>query len=135
MTWYDGGKKPSQDLARGEQLSGGGVIIACEKGTLYVPGEHGGGAHLVGGAPVPDVDFEKSPGHFEEFVRAIEGGKPAQSNFPDYAVPLTETVLLGNLAVWAPGRRLEWEHGPMSVRGSNEFNAIIRPQNREGWRL
>ena len=23
------------------------------------------------------------------------------SNFPDYAGPLTETILLGNLAVWA----------------------------------
>jgi len=35
-------------------------------------------------------------------LRAIKGELPqARSNFPDYAGPLTETILLGNLAVWA----------------------------------
>ena len=34
-------------------------------------------------------------------VCAIRTGKPAMKfNFPDYAGPLTETILLGNLAVW-----------------------------------
>ena len=30
------------------------------------------------------------------------------SNFPDYAGPLIETILLGNLAVWKRGR-VEWD--------------------------
>ena len=39
---------------------------------------------------------------------AATRSKPAMSNFPDYAGPLTETILLGNLAVWKRGR-VEWD--------------------------
>ncbi len=38
----------------------------------------------------PKVEFPVSPGHFEEWVRAIRGGEPAMSNFPNYAGPLAE---------------------------------------------
>ena len=47
------------------------------------------------------VEYPASPGHFNEWINAIRGGPPATSNFPDYAGPLTEVILLGNLAVWA----------------------------------
>ena len=61
-----------------------------------------------------DVEFPRSPGHFEEWVAAIKGGAPAMSNFPDYAGPLAETVLAGNLAVWladqkGAGPKVEWD--------------------------
>lgn len=132
LTWYDGGKKPSQDYVPGVQYSGGGVIIVGTTGTLYVPSEHGDGATIVGKG-APQAEFEKSPGHFEEFINAIQGGKPATSNFPDYACPLTETVVLGNLAVWAPGERLEWDATNMSVKGRPDLDAKLKPTYREGW--
>jgi predicted dehydrogenase len=134
LVWYDGGKKPPASLVPGVQYSGGGVIIVGDKDTLYVPGEHGGGAKLVK-APPPSVDFEKSPGHFEEFIRMIEGGQAAKSNIPDYSGPLTETVLLGNLAVWAPGERLEWDSRNLKVKGRPDLDAVIRPRYRLGWEL
>ena len=34
--------------------------------------------------------------------------KPAMSNFPNYSGPLTETILLGNLAVYKRGK-VEWD--------------------------
>ena len=37
----------------------------------------------------------------------VRGGEAAMSNFPNYAGPLTETILLGNLAVWAGGKKIE----------------------------
>ena len=39
------------------------------------------------------------------------------SNFPDYAGPLTETILLGNLAVWKRGR-VEWD--PKNLKPLND---------------
>ena len=43
--------------------------------------------------------------------------KPAMSNFADVAGPLTETILLGNLAVWKRGR-VEWD--PVNLKPLND---------------
>ncbi len=88
---------------------------------------------LVGGGTIPDIKVEESPGHFAEFVRAALGGEPARANFPDYGSPLAETVLLGNLAVWANGPKVEWDAAAMQVKGTHEFDSLIRPQFRPGW--
>lgn len=80
------------------------------------------------------VTFPKSPGHFEEWVRAIRGGEPAMSNFPDYAGPLAETVLLGNLAVWA-GQRVEWDAQNMKAKNVPGLERLIKPVYRKGYTL
>jgi hypothetical protein len=116
------------------QYPGGGVIIVGDKDTLYIPSEHGGGAKLLKGSP-PKVEIDKSPGHFEELIIAIEGGKPAKSNIPDYSGPLTETVVLGNLAIWSPDHRLEYDSANMRVKGRPDLDAVIRPKYRAGWEL
>ena len=71
------------------------------------------GYKLLSGAAQPNVEFEESPGHFTD--SQCDPGRPGgQSNFPDYAGPLTETILLGNLAVWAapePGSRAKRSSG------------------------
>jgi hypothetical protein len=69
-----------------------------------------------------------------EFVRAIKGGPPAMSNFPDYAGPLTETVLLGNLAIWA-GRKIEWDAQGLRATNAPEVEPLIRPAYRKGYTL
>lgn len=135
MFWYDGTKVPSPDLAPGIKYAENGCIIVGDKATLYTPGEYGSGGVLVGGAPMPDADFEQSPGHFAEWVAAMKGSKPARSNFPDYSCLLTEMVVLGNLAVWADGPRLEWDAKKMAVKGAPEYDVLIKPAFRSGWEL
>ena len=135
LNWYDGGKKPDPALAPGVTYGGNGQVIVCEKGTIHCPNEYGTDFTLVGGGAMPEVEVEESPGHMAEFIRAAKGGKPARSNFPDYAGPLTETVLLGNLAIWANGPKLEWDARNMRVKGTNEFDSLIRPRYRSGWAL
>jgi len=132
LTWYDGSKKPPQDLAPNEKYSGGGVIIVGDKDTLYVPSEHGSGAKLLKNPP-PNVDFPKSPGHFEELIIAIETGKHAMSSIPEYSGPLTETVLLGNLAIASRGQKLEWDSKSLKVKGRPDLDSVIKPVYREGW--
>ena len=56
-------------------------------------------------------------------------------NIPDYSGPLTETVVLGNLAVWADGPKVMWDAANARVQGSREYDALIDPLYRAGWEL
>src|SRR5262249_6745406 len=135
LVWYDGGKRPPAGLCpEGKKRWSSGLLIVGEKGKLYSAGDNGGGYRLLGGVEEKEVDFERSPGHFAEWVRAIKGGKPARSNFPDYAGPLTETVLLGNLAVYA-GKKVEWDARQMKAKNAAEVEGLIKPAYRNGYSL
>jgi len=157
VKWYDGGKLPEQGLFAGYpgeqkkrddgtveekpfQTASSGVLVIGEKDTLYAPGDYcEKGFTLKSGSKPADVAFEKSPGHFQEWVRAIKGGPAARSNFPDYSGPLTETILLGNLAVWAaaaaetPGKKIEWNPASLVATNAPEVEHVVRPKYREGW--
>lgn len=133
LKWYDGGQRPDPSLAPGFTYGGNGVIVVCEKATIYSPDESNTQFMLVGGGTMPDAVVDESPGHMAEFARACLGGPPPVSNFPNYSGPLTETVLLGNLAIWADGPRLEWDARNMRVKGTNEFDALIRPAYKKGF--
>ncbi len=133
LTWYDGDRKPDPDLAPGFDFGGNGTITICEKATIYSPDADNNEYHIVGGGTMPDIQVEESPGHMAEFARAAMGGPMPVSNFPNYAGPLAETVLLGNLAIWANGPRLEWDSKRMQVKGTNEYDSLIRPSYRKGY--
>jgi len=148
LKWYDGGKRPPEELIAGSKLkekqkgmAGSGAIMVGEKGTLYAPGDYADKAELIGKDELPDVDFERSPGHFQEWIRAIKGGKPAMSNFPDYAGPLVETMLLGNLAVFAApeagtvGKKIEWDAKNLVAKNAPEVMHIVKKEYRKGWAL
>jgi hypothetical protein len=76
----------------------------------------------------------RSPGHYEEWIAACKGGPRPMSNF-DYAGPLTEIVLLGVLALRAPGRRLEWESANLKVKNAPELKRYTHIEYRSGWIL
>ncbi len=133
LTWSDGGKKPDPALVPGFELGGNGVIVICEHATIFSPNEANTEFHLVGGAPIPDIEVDESPGHMAEFMRAAAGGIEAKSNFPHYSGALTETVLLGNLAIWADGPTVQWESKTMTTKGTKEFDNLIRPAFKPGW--
>jgi len=134
LWWYDGGQKPGAELV-GEEPADSGTFVKGDAGSLYSPGDYAGEYRLIGDVSEPAVEVPQSPGHFEELIRAIETGEPAMSNFPDYAGPLTETVLLGNLAVWSGGR-VEWDPRKMQVTNDgSDLERIIRKEYPEGWGL
>lgn len=141
VSWYDGTKKPSKELFGNKDLPASGALIVGEKDTLHAEGDYCGSFKLLSGAEAPKVEFVKSPGHFEEFARAIRGGEPAKSNFPDYAGPLTETILLGNLAVWCgkgpegEGKVVQWDAASLRATNAPELDAIIKREYRSGWAL
>jgi hypothetical protein len=128
LFWYDGGKLPSVELCGGATPGkGGGCLVIGDKGRMF-------NGSLSGGAKSLDVKFPESPGHFAEWVRAIKGGEPAMSNFPNYAGPLAETVLLGNLAIWA-GQKVEWDVAAMRSTNVKGLESLIKPTYRPGYTL
>ncbi|MEI8375233.1 MAG: Gfo/Idh/MocA family oxidoreductase [Planctomycetota bacterium] len=137
--WYDGGKRPPVGLFQGRNPGGAGALLVGEKDSIFSPGDYCDHFEFISKKPVPDVPFVKSPGHFQEWVRAIKGGEPAMSNFPDYAGPLTETILLGNLAVWAAasgkGEKVEWDPKELKVKNLTGLEEIVRPVYRKGYSL
>ena len=136
--WYDGGKRPPADLLGGRDPGGSGALLVGEKGKIFAPGDYCDNFDAIG-VKVPELDFVHSPGHFAEWVRAIKGGKPAMSNFPDYAGPLTETILLGNLAVWVAnkgkGEKVEWDPKNLKVKNISGLEEIVQPTYRTGYSL
>jgi predicted dehydrogenase len=140
MWWYDGGKMPPSDLLPGVELPSSGSIMIGDKGKLFAPGDTGDVSKVYGGVDVGDVSYPVSPGawedgHWMEFINAIHGEGTTMSNFPDYAGPLTETCLVGNLAVWMDGVSFEWDSKNMKTKGVPELDPWIHPRFLNGYKL
>jgi len=141
MTWYDGGQKPPAELFGREPVTPTGVLMIGDKGKLFAKGDYCEfGYVLLEGTDVK-LEYPKVTNHFIEFAGAIKGGPAATSNFPDYAGPLTETILLGNLAVWAapdpetPGKKVEWDAKNMVATNAPELVSVVKPEYRAGYEL
>jgi predicted dehydrogenase len=139
FVWYDGGKKPSADLVKGKKLPTNGVILVGDKDTLFVPSYWGAGEFLSGATyddfkNVPETlpkkdNFDRC--HYEEWIAACKGGPKAYSNF-DNSGPLTEMVLLGNVALRA-GKKIEWDTKKLKVTNDKAANQFLTKEYRKGW--
>ncbi|MGE3313766.1 MAG: Gfo/Idh/MocA family protein [Planctomycetaceae bacterium] len=139
LTWYDGGNKPPEALLQGEKIASSGSLIVGDKGTLYTPNDYGSEYVLLpkenyADFKKPEPSLPRSPGHFKEFAVACRGGAPAMSNF-DYAGRLTETILLGNLALHVPGKKIEWDAKNLKATNAPELAHFISREYRHGWTL
>jgi hypothetical protein len=140
MTWYDGGLMPATpaEMPRGQRLPDNGVLYVGSKGKM-VHSSHGGMPQLLPGTlheqtrAIPKT-FERSPGHYEEWVQGCRRGTRPTASF-DYSGPMTETVLLGVLALRAPGTRIEWDSANLKVINAPELNQYIHTEYRKGWSL
>lgn len=138
LTWYDGGNKPPEELLMGEKMKSSGVVLVGDEGNFYTPDDYGAEYVLLPRDKFkdfkkPEQSLPRSPGHFEEFVVACKGGDPAMSNF-NYASRLTETTLLGNVAIRA-GKKLEWNPKKMEFTNAPEANKFLSRDYRDGWSL
>jgi len=143
VVWYDGGKTPPASLIKNGHLSRNGAILIGSKDTLYVPSYWGPGQFLSGarmadfrGIPqtLPrlhgaEIDFDEAQ-HLE-WLSACKGEGRALAGF-DYAGPMTEAVLLGNVAL-RTGKPISWDAENCRVSNSSEANQFIRREYRQGF--
>lgn len=140
MTWYDGGLMPPTptEMTGNQRLPDNGVLYVGSKGKMF-HGSHGGMPVLLpkelhNQAAQVAKTMERSPGHYEEWYQACRTGKMPTDSF-DYAGPMTETVLLGVLALRAPGHRLLWDSANLKVTNHPTINQFIHTEYRKGWSL
>jgi predicted dehydrogenase len=166
--WYDGGKRPTTtEFEKAEELAlsrnderkaktlrstlKSGCFVLGDKGWLLAPGDYAGSGIYMPEPELPKVEFEESPGHFVEWVNAIRGQGQAMSNFANYAGPLAETVLLGNLAVWTAagdasageeqkvkgvkGKKIEWDARNLVAKNAPEVAHIVKKEYHNGYKL
>lgn len=140
LVWYDGGKLPPESLLNGAKMQNSGALIIGDKGSLYAPGDYAEKGMTLHGVDKPSVEWVKSPGHFTEWVRSIKGGDAAVSNFADYAGPLTETILLGNLALAGAtepglGKKIEWDSKNLVATNAPEVMHIVKKEYHNGFKI
>lgn len=140
LTWYDGGKKPPAALAKQSRLSGDGCILIGTKDTLYVPSYWGPGTFSSGARTTdfgsvpqtlprfPGAEEDHDAAHHLEWLAACRGEGMTLAGF-DYAGPMTETVLLGNVAL-RTGKRIEWDSQNLRAANAPEADRFIRREYR-----
>ena len=82
----------------------------------------------------PPATLKRRSGIYGEWYEAVrEGAKPSE-HWPDCAVPLTEIVLLGCVAV-RTGEHLKWDGPNMRFTNSAAANKLVKPTYQNGWKL
>ena len=167
LHWMDGGIQPTrpEELGPNEEMGdgGNGVIFIGTKGKMMA-GTYGVNPQLL---PTSKTKETKVPqtvarvkdgedGHYAAWVEAAIAGygsekaKNLSSHF-DIAGPLTESVLMGNLAIRSydirkpkgkddfdyPGRfiKLLWDGPNMKITNFDEANQFVKRNYRDGWSL
>ncbi len=161
LIWYDGGIMPDrpEELGADEMMGNwdGGLLFEGSRGKLMADC-YGENPRLL---PTSNMNFFKNPeqkyrrieeGHYQNWVRAIKGEiKETMSDF-EIAGPLTETILIGNLALrsysmrtlkpgkkpgdWDPysfpGRKkLLWDSKTLKVTNFDEANQFVKRDYRK----
>jgi predicted dehydrogenase len=138
LTWYERGRPPAA-LFQGQQQRESGSLMIGSRGTMLTRSDYGDNNILL---PVdqfrdyqaPEATLPRSPGHHAEWLRACKGGSPAMSNFTDYAGPLTEMVLLGNVALRV-NQQINWDSANLRVTNNDQANRYLRREYRKGWNV
>jgi len=141
VSWYGGGIMPPRpdELEPGRELvgSGNGILFVGDKGKIMCAG-WGGSPRLIPETKMkayklPPKTLARSKGHHRDWIDACKGGEAASSNF-DYAGPMTEDILLGNVAL-RTGEKLFWDGPNMKATNVPQADAYIRPEYHNGWTL
>jgi predicted dehydrogenase len=140
LTWYDGGLRPMllKEMEEGMQMGSGGTLYVGDKGKILDDKILPRSLRDSYTAPAPTIP--SSPGHEEEWIRACKGGAPGGSDF-EWAGPLTETVLLGNIVLRSElkeklsGMVLEWDPEKFSFTNLPEADVFLKNEYRKGWSL
>ena len=109
-----------------------GSVLVGEKASLLIP--HIGMPRLfpTEKAAVAKIEKAAAGNHHLSWADACRGVGATMSNF-DYAGVLTETVLLGTIAIRVPDTTLRWDAAELKIAGSPAADALVRKTYRKRW--
>ena len=151
LFWYEGknadgtpSMPPPPKEMGDKKLSNTGFYMVGTDGVLYNQGDQAKNLTILpekrsqdflANKPEKTLPRSVTPGDPQkEWSIAIKNGKQFDfmSHF-DYAVPLTELCLLGDLAI-RTGKPIEWDQKKFEAVGNPEANKLIkRAEYRKGW--
>jgi predicted dehydrogenase len=148
VVWYDGGLRPPRppELETDREMGATGHLFVGDNGKILSRRLEEGVAYFL----IPEsraLEYGEPPrklprsiGHYQEWIEACKGGSPAGSNF-NWAGPLTEVVLLGNIALRPElreeltSKKLLWDGPGMRFTNSDAANRFLKRKYRDGWGL
>jgi predicted dehydrogenase len=159
IIWYDGGIRPDIPAEWGDEpLWSNGVIWEGTKGKManelynqnptLLPKSRMQEADVKAVKPTLARIENQAGGHNYHWVKACKAGygKLQLSSPFELAGPLTEMILIGNLAIRSymmmegkgkfPGRKkLNWDSSSMKITNFDPANQFVSRKYREGWKL
>ena len=139
MKWYDGGLMPPRpsELEEGRRMGEDGIYFVGDEGVI-VCGGWAGSPRIIPESKMkayqrPPKTILRVPGHHRGWIDACKSGNPVHGHF-DYSGPMTETILLGNVAL-RTGKKIHWDSPNMKATDAPDADPYIKPTFREGWGL
>ncbi|MDZ4761881.1 MAG: Gfo/Idh/MocA family oxidoreductase [Alphaproteobacteria bacterium] len=144
LTWYDGGLMPPTPVGLPPDRimePVGGVLFIGDEGML-IHDTYGAKPMLIGeeararGHGIPQTLARiagGSSGHEMNWIRAIRGEEAVSSPF-EAAAPLTETMLLGIVALRAE-HPIEYDGATGRITNAEDANILLDRAYRKGWEL
>lgn len=145
VVWLDGGLRPPRPPEVSSEAAwppwGDGGQLWVGDGGKLVADMYGRNPRLLDAkrdaelkASPPAVKYPRVENVYVEWIAACQAGTQPGSSFAGHAGPLTEMVLLGNLAVRA-GRNLELDPETGAVKNATISAEWVTPTYRQGWSL
>lgn len=137
VTWYhgDGARPPREtlgDVPQSFELPAAGSVLIGEKGTLLIPHVAMPTLFPEDAYPAEKVPQVDSVDHYVQWADACRGVGQTTSAF-DYSGPLTETVLLGTVAIRLPGAPLQWDAVNLQIPNSAAAQQLLTKSYAPGW--
>ena len=138
VTWYEGIEAPRPDDLEDKRrmYSQGGVVFKGTKASIMC-GVYGNDPRIIPEVkhkaykqPEPTLPRIKTT-HEMEWINAIRENRKASADF-EYSGPLTETVLLGNLAKRVR-TKIYYDAENMKITNNDKANTLMHKEYRTGW--
>lgn len=133
VVWYEAGRQPAKELSLAPKDwpgSKNGVLFIGEKGNVFVGFPENAELFPRADFANHDMPANKEDNHYQQWTEAIKGNGKTSCPF-SYAGPMTEAVLLGNVA-YRCGQSLTWNAKDMTT-GNSQADLFLDRDYRKGW--
>jgi len=138
LEWHDGSNLYTpqgvrQIIERDDFPAEGSLVVGTEGALLL---ELGNEPELLPSKKFKDHPRPELPprDHYHHYIDACLGGERTESHFAQTG-PMTETILLGTVAIRTPDVTLQWNSAQMKISNYPDAENYLRRTYRTGWQV